>query len=136
MDIQTIIKAMEKYADVLYEQGEEEKCSAVTECIQLINNKTNDDVLVPEEMAQEMIDEASYERGSRMAYREMLGKCVKELGYDGDKASEARWIIERERAISALRDICSEYGDNDWKENLSLDDIISKHLHRNLEHKL
>lgn len=78
------------------------------------------------------IEENSYEQGSRMAYTLVLQRCLQGLGYDDEKAAESRWIVEREAAISALRDICSQYGDNDWDETLHLADIIEKHLHRNL----
>lgn len=79
-----------------------------------------------------MSNEESYEEGSRMAWRMMLQTCLRELGYNDTEAAKANWIPEREEAISALRDICSAHGDNDWKDNLHLADIIKKHLHRNL----
>lgn len=31
-----------------------------------------------------------------------------------------------------LRDICKEYGDNDWDDDLHIVDIVDKHLHRHL----
>jgi len=79
------------------------------------------------------IDENSYNQGSRMAWRSMLQQCCRELGYDDVEADKARWILEREEAISALRGVCSGHGDNDWEDNLHLGDIIEKHLHNNLE---
>ena len=27
-----------------------------------------------------------------------------------------------------MRDLCGEFGDNDWDENLSLADVVGKHL--------
>lgn len=78
------------------------------------------------------MNEESYEQGSRMAWRLMLQKCCRELGYDDIEAAKVRWIGEREAAISALTDVCSEYGDLDWDNNLHLADVIEKHLHRNL----
>lgn len=35
-------------------------------------------------------------------------------------------------AISTLRQVCDEFGDNDWDETLNLSDIVEKHLWRNL----
>jgi len=77
-------------------------------------------------------NEESYEQGSRMAWRMMLQTCCRELGYDDTEAAKKGWIAEREAAISALRDVCADHGDNDWENNLYLADIIEKHLHRNL----
>jgi len=39
---------------------------------------------------------------------------------------------ERREIISALRDACSEIGDNDWPDDLHIADIIEKHLARHL----
>lgn len=79
-----------------------------------------------------MIDEESYEAGSRMAWSMMLAKCIRGLGYDDVDANRASWITEREEVKRRLRDVCSEFGDNDWDDNLHLGDVIDKHLHRNL----
>ena len=74
----------------------------------------------------------SYEQGARMAWTRMLQNCCRELGYQTEEADKAAWIVEREGITAALRSICSEYGDNDWDNNLNLADVIDKHLHRNL----
>lgn len=81
-----------------------------------------------------------YEMGSRQAWLSMLMQCIGALGYpippDDDPAravERARWVLERERAVAALRDVCAEHGDNDWADNLSLADAIEKHLLRHLE---
>jgi len=79
------------------------------------------------------INEESYEQGLRMAYSNMLRTCCTGLGYNTTEADKASWIIEREGVISALRDVCASYGDNDWDEHLNLADVVAKHLHRNLE---
>lgn len=76
--------------------------------------------------------EEGYESGSRMAWRQMLQTCCRQLGYDDTEAAKASWIAEREEAISALRNVCTAHGDNRWENNLHLADIIEKHLHRNL----
>lgn len=79
------------------------------------------------------INEESYIRGSRTAYSNMLRTCCDGLGYNTTESDKSAWIIEREGVISALRDVCASYGDNNWDEHLNLADVIAKHLHRNLE---
>ena len=81
-----------------------------------------------------MIDEneAAYIMGHRMAHAEMIQKCLGELGYSDPAAQGLSWVLEREAAIARLRDLCQEFGDNDWTENLHLADIIEKHLGRHL----
>ena len=77
-------------------------------------------------------EELSYERGSRAAWNQMLRECLKQLGYDTPEAQAASWITEREASISALRELCAEYGDNNWEEDLHLADVIEKHLGKHL----
>lgn len=76
-------------------------------------------------------EEEAYSRGSNMAWRMMLGECLRQLGVEG---------MERERAIAILvdvrlrlRDLCAEFGDNDWPDNLHPCDVIDKHLRPYLE---
>lgn len=76
-----------------------------------------------------VIDEKSYEAGSRMAWRIILATACRELGYDDIEAAKASWIAEREAAVAALRRVCDQFGDNNWADNLHLADIIEKHLH-------
>ena len=78
-------------------------------------------------------DEKSYEQGSKMAWKTMLALCCRELGYDDPQVKKSSWIAERESIKNALRDICDEYGDNDWDDDLYLADVIEKHLRRNLD---
>jgi hypothetical protein len=40
---------------------------------------------------------------------------------------------ERAKAIVALREVCKNYGDNDWPDNLNLADIVNNHLLRHLQ---
>ncbi len=77
--------------------------------------------------------EKAYIDGSRMAWTRMLLNCLKELGVESPKGELARLIAEREMAVSALRRVCKDHGDNDWDEKLHLADIIEKHLGRYLE---
>lgn len=76
--------------------------------------------------------ERQYIIGSRAALTRMLQHCVGELGYK-DGPTREQLIIQREQTVSALRQICGEFGDNDWPDNLHLADVIEKHLQRHLE---
>jgi hypothetical protein len=77
-----------------------------------------------------MVDEKSYEMGSRAAWQSMLRLCLRELGYSDkpDAAAFAQMVEEREAAIAALRSICEDYGDNNWSNDLHLADILNKRL--------
>jgi len=77
-------------------------------------------------------EELDYIRGSRAAWSCMLQECLSNLGYDNPEAQKASWVLEREAAIAQLRDLCSEFGDNDWDEELHLADIVEKHLGKHL----
>ncbi|MEE8113596.1 MAG: hypothetical protein V3T23_04500 [Nitrososphaerales archaeon] len=86
-----------------------------------------------ETMADENeIREQHYERGGRMAWRLVLLTACKHLGVDDTEVGKARWIVEREEVIVALRDLCETFGDNNWPDNLGLGDVIEKHLARHL----
>ena len=76
--------------------------------------------------------ERAYMSGRRAVLRGLLADAARELGY-GRKPDAYRLIVEREQAIAALRTVCEEYGDNDWPDELSLADIITKHLARPME---
>ena len=78
------------------------------------------------------IDEQSYLSGQRDAHRDMLMLALRNLGIDDAEAGKAFWVEERARAVAALREICEQHGDNDWSDNLSLADVIEKHLGRHL----
>jgi len=81
------------------------------------------------------IHELSYNIGKKVAWATMLRQCIKELGVENPDAGEAKWILEREAAISTLRQVCDDFGDNDWKDDLHLSDIIEKHLARHLHNR-
>ena len=70
-----------------------------------------------------------YTQGTNAAWRRILAEAVRELGPEGNLD---RWRLERADAVAALRDICQEYGDNDWPDELHLGDVIEKHLGRHL----
>ena len=75
-----------------------------------------------------MFDETSYTMGSKVAWLIMLRECLENLGIDDPEVGKARWVIERQEAVLALREICAEFGDNDWLDDLHLADVINKHL--------
>ncbi len=67
--------------------------------------------------------------GRQAAYRHILRQCLAEL----PEGSEHRWQLERGAAVAALRRVCADHGDNDWPDNLSLADVIEKHLRQQLD---
>lgn len=77
-------------------------------------------------------DEVVYLQGMRSVYREILSSCIQGLGMEDPAARGSAWILERERAIAMLREVCRDFGDNDWDEGLDLGDVIEKHLARHL----
>lgn len=78
-----------------------------------------------------MTEEQAYTEGSRAAWRKILLEALTNLGIE--ERDKHDWALERAEAIAALRRICAEHGDNDWNEDLSLADIIEKHLSRHLD---
>lgn len=85
-----------------------------------------------------MMDEQSYEIGRNRAYITVMMDCARALGFDGIEAlnvARVAWIKERQTAVTALRDLCEKFGDNDWPDNLDLGDVIEKHLARHLYRK-
>lgn len=73
-------------------------------------------------------EETAYMQGHRAAWQQVLNEALRQLGYDSPESNAARWASEREAAIQSLRARCREKGDNDWDENMHLQDIINKHL--------
>ena len=78
-------------------------------------------------------EEESYARGHRAAFRYMLSMLLREFDIntadeDKLKVSLANMIAERQQAIAGLRELCEDFGDNEWEDNLHLADIIEKHL--------
>lgn len=85
------------------------------------------------------MNEQDYQRGYQAALRTMLRMNLANLtGEDNNQPliDLARARLERAEAISMLRQVCEEFGDNDWEDNFYLPDIIEKHLWRNLESKI
>lgn len=82
------------------------------------------------------MSERDYINGNRMAWRVMLGECIRALLVNGDRDAEldaARAVAELEDARAALRRVCEDHGDNDWDDDLHLADVIEKHLARHLD---
>ena len=73
-------------------------------------------------------EEKIYEDGQRQVYLNLLGECIKQLGYNDPEAKKVNWIIEREAVIKTLRTLCEIHGDNDWPDDLHISDILGKHL--------
>lgn len=79
---------------------------------------------------EDRIDQA-YIDGKRLSLSYLLGHIVGELGYDRELTAEervARLVSEREQIVAKLRDLCADFGDNDWPNSLHLGDVIEKHL--------
>jgi hypothetical protein len=73
--------------------------------------------------------EQAWLEGNRAAWVSLLALALRELGYsDQPEADKSRWILEREAAVSQLRSLCDDFGDNDWEPTLHLADVIDKHL--------
>lgn len=79
--------------------------------------------------------EKLYLRGQRQVWVELLRQCLRNLGPATAEWKEHAWRVEREEAIHMLRRVCAEHGDNNWEEELHLEDIIDKHLWRHLDRR-
>jgi hypothetical protein len=78
--------------------------------------------------------EQRYADGQRAALLSVLVHVLDKLGFYGPlEEAAAKWIIEREETIAALRAFCEEFGDNDWDPTLHLADILDKHLRKHIE---
>jgi predicted secreted protein len=73
-------------------------------------------------------EERAYVAGRRAAMTRILMDCARELGYDDPLLKAATLIEEHENARAALRRICAEHGDNDWRDSEPLADVIADHL--------
>ncbi len=81
-------------------------------------------------------EDRAYIQGSRATWQHMLSQCIGGLMGDGasEKALEpVRLVLQLEQARAALRRVCEDHGDNDWDDDLSLADVIEKHLGRHLD---
>jgi len=71
--------------------------------------------------------------GQRSSLRSILRHILREMGADDPIAVAAQAIAEREEIVTALREVCAEYGDNDWPNDLPLADVIQQHLAKHLD---
>lgn len=80
------------------------------------------------------MDERSWQMGRKSAYTALLRQCLRELGADRDDPEQelAMRVVERQETVVALRELCEDFGDNDWPDELHLGDVIEKHLARPL----
>ena len=74
------------------------------------------------------MSEKDYMIGQKRAFLKMHQFCLNELPLKKRK----EFAMERAQTILYLRSICGDYGDNDWEDDLHLEDIIEKHLIRHL----
>jgi len=81
-------------------------------------------------------EEEIYLRADKDAMALVLGLTLTHLGIEDPRAAGARWVMERMPAVSQLRSLCEDFGDNDWPDNLHLADVIEKHLGRHLYNSL
>ena len=90
------------------------------------------DVSQEEDRGEEL--ELHYERGHRAAWRQVLTDALRNLTGDSDmEVRIAQWTAERSAVVASLRMLCDEYGDNDWKDNANLCDVLEKHLGAHLQ---
>ncbi len=80
-------------------------------------------------------EELAYMAGKRRMCIDLL-QCIgyEFLSMDGSDLAGQLALAHKERleAVAALREVCADYGDNDWEDNLNLADVIDKHLARPL----
>lgn len=78
-----------------------------------------------------------YMRGKQMAARQFLRVIIETLKEDGGPDFKLAVLVdERLEVLAKLRELCEEYGDNDWPDNLHPADVIEKHLVRPLYEEL
>lgn len=71
-------------------------------------------------------EERAYESGGKAAWLAVLSEAGRHLGRSSPEWNEKRWVLEREAAIAELRDLCAEFGGNNWPDDLHLADIIKR----------
>jgi hypothetical protein len=84
----------------------------------------------PDELTER---EKAYLEGQRNVWLNILFTSCDKLGVDDPAVQWHAWVAERTEVVRLLRQICADYGDNDWPDNLYLPDVLEKHLHRYIE---
>lgn len=73
------------------------------------------------------LDEASYERGERAVWNQLLGQALRELRQKGEPSTETEklgyLVKEREMVIAELRDLAGQL-DVEWDDDLRLSDMV------------
>jgi hypothetical protein len=87
----------------------------------------------PDDEVDDERDEKIWTRGYRTALVGVIQSAMNNLGYQDTEATRAKWVMEREQTVNALRDACRDLGDNDWPDGLHLSDVVEKHLHRHFD---
>ena len=77
--------------------------------------------------------ERAYIEGRRFTLVRLLTQSMKELMEFGELDQSplirlAELIKERQETVSKLRELCGKYGDNEWRDNSHLADVVEKHL--------
>lgn len=78
-------------------------------------------------------EESSWMEGRRAAWLNMLQLCLNHLGVDDPVVGQHAWILEHAATLVKLREICGDYGDTDWEDDLFIPDILDKHLYNHLQ---
>lgn len=78
--------------------------------------------------------ERAWTEGYHAAARQMLSQAIIWLGVE--EKDLALNLLGWDEVRCALRDVCEEFGDNDWPDSLHLPDVIEKHLARNLRYSV
>ena len=81
-------------------------------------------------MIRDQRDEKIYLEGQRSAWRAILSESIQHL--DPSEKHYAALLEEREAALRVLRNLCEDFGDNDWTGDMELSHIIEKHLGKHL----
>lgn len=77
-------------------------------------------------------EEIAYEQGRLQGWRMLLRECMQGLGFESPEATGLRHTLERTDAVLSLRSLCRDFGDNDWPDDLCIQDVIDKHLANHL----
>lgn len=77
--------------------------------------------------AEERIWQQGYNAFAARVLRLSLGTL------QGASKTEVQWTLERAEVVAKLREICGEYGDNKWEDDLHLVDVLEKHLLQHLD---
>lgn len=74
------------------------------------------------------------DESTKFAWLDQAEQLVRTLGEGGliITVSDDGWLSERDNIVTILKDLCNEFGDNNWQSHDHLGDIIEKHLGKHL----